>query len=69
MTTAELANENTRLLAWVLRKCLRRMIHTPIWYCTECGNTADAKIDVRHAPGCILFGHDRATLAALEEQS
>lgn len=65
------SNENTRLLAATFRLAMEplRGVATRSgnrWRCRECDQMAPTKLDVRHAPGCILWGVPREKLAALE---
>lgn len=61
---AEAEPGSDRLLAWIWRTI---WADTPYgWQCTGCQDYADAKLDVRHVPGCILWSHSRTELAALD---
>lgn len=63
ITDPQLANENTRLLAWIWSHAFT--LRGRWWWCA-CGAHAVHRLDVVHAPGCILWGRKREALAALD---
>ena len=47
--------------------CERSPLMWEMWYCRECGHSAVLdRAAVRHAPGCVFFDLDPATVAALD---
>lgn len=62
---AEAESINVRLLAWIFRDVVWQGA-SHWWICRGCGKAAIDKLDVRHVPGCILWGHSRDELAALD---
>ncbi len=64
------ASVDLRLLSWIYNKCVHQGQYTRLWYCLECHKQMGyfhAKLDVRHALGCVLHGWGRATLEQLDK--
>lgn len=62
-TYTDLAHENYMLLTALWRLAWNLWGG---WHCQICGGHADEKLNVRHQPGCALFGQDPALLAQLD---
>lgn len=67
MTTRTLTDTEHKLLAALWRHVIVYGTHSEEWLCRECWAHAAVKHEIRHAPGCALFGLDPALLAQLDE--
>lgn len=64
-TYADLAHENLILVTALWRLAWRQWGG---WFCQVCGAShGDDKLQVKHQPGCALFGQDPALLAQMDE--
>mgnify|MGYP000847565302 CR=1 FL=1 len=66
MTTPPLTDRETRLYAVLWQYAWSRRRYNAPLECAECGASAPTRAAVVHAPGCVFWGLDAATVAALD---